>query len=208
VRYIDAEFGRIVDACRRGGLEKNTILIFTADHGEDLGERNFFFEHGTLTFTAGARVPMLVRIPGIKARKTKIPVSVMDVYPTVLECLGLKAPYELQGVSLLRPQQDRLLYIAGIGSQAVVRNDWHYIGLSPKTAKRLGLAPNHFHDLIADPRETSNRFSDKAAQALVLAGKYAAFLKQHGYFTKPGTKSARKKIGAEEKKSLETLGYL
>lgn len=208
VSYIDFEVGRIIDTFTRQGLDKNTILIFTADHGEDLGERDYFFDHGVLTFTATARVPLILFVPGRGAAVVEASSSVMDIYPTVLDCLGQSAPYPLQGVSLLKPEKDRLLHIIGIGSHAMVKNNHHYISIDPKTSKKLRLAPNHLYDLAADPRETRNLFSGNAGLALALARKYDEYLKMHGYFTRQPVVTAKKKLSEKERKSLETLGYL
>jgi arylsulfatase len=208
VSYVDAGIGKILDAISRQGLEKDTIVIVTADHGEDLGERNFFFDHGPLTFTSGARVPLIVHIPGRKPRTVKTPVSVMDIYPTVLDLLQQKPPYPLQGVSLLKPQEDRLFYILGTSSHAVVKNGQHYVVLNPKLAKGLRLPQEHFFDYFSDPREMRNLFSSQAASARALARQYDAFYEEFGDCLRHPPGEGRKKLKGKERKSLETLGYL
>jgi arylsulfatase A-like enzyme len=208
VSYIDAEIGKILDFFFHQGLDKDTVFIFLADHGEDLGERNYFFEHGTLTFTDSVRIPMMLHVPGRKAGTVRTPVSIMDIYPTVLDLLRLQAPYPLQGVSLLAPRKDRLLYILGIGSHAVVKNHSHFVKVSPKIAAQLKLAPYHFYDLLADPRESRNLYEGQKAAALALAAQYNEYLDKHEYFgaRKPGR--GKGKLSEKDKKNLETLGYL
>lgn len=208
VRFVDAEIGRIIDAVFARGLDKNTVVIVTADHGEDLGERNYFFDHGALTFTAGARVPLIAHVPGRKPERVKTPVSIMDIYPTVLELLGREAPYALQGISLFAPRPDRLLHIVGIGSHAVVRDGQHYVGVSPKLSKRLRLAPEHFYDLFADPLETRNIYGRHVADARALNAQYDAFIRQFGDVFRAADDPGKRKLTEKERKSLETLGYL
>ncbi len=208
VSYIDEEMGRILDVFFRKGLDRNTIFIFLADHGEDLGERNYFFEHGTLTFTDSVRIPMMLFIPGRKPGSVKTPVSIMDIYPGLLDLLRIDPPYELQGVSLLAPEKNRLLYILGIGTHAVVKNSSHFISVSPGISAKLRLAPSHFYDVFSDPRESKNLFGDQTAAALALAAKYNEYLDQHEYFKPLKQKPGKRKLSDKEKKSLETLGYL
>ena len=208
IRYVDAGIGRILDTLRARGLERNTLVIVTADHGEDLGERNYFFDHGSLTFTAGARVPLMVRFPGRDPLAVRTPVSIMDIYPTILELLQRKPPYPLQGVSLLAPRPDRLLPILGIGSFAVVKNGQHYISLSPQLARNLQLPPEHFYDYFSDPRETRNLIGSQAAAARALNAQYDAFIERFGDYLRAPAGKGRRKLTEKERKSLETLGYL
>jgi len=208
VSYIDSEVGKIIDTFFKKGLNKNTIFIFAADHGEDLGERNFFFEHGPLTFSHSVRVPLMMYIPGSSSATVKTPVSVMDIYPTLLEQMRIRPPYPLQGVSLLTPQKDRLLYIFGIKSHAVVKNNIHYINVSPRFQKRLGLPPNHLYDIFLDPQEKQNLYSGKINLALILSAQYDDYLKKHPYLRSRRENPGKRKLSEKEKKSLKTLGYL
>jgi len=208
VRHIDAQMGRILDALARLGRDKDTIVVFVADHGEDLGERNYFFDHGSLTFTASTRVPLIMRIPGRQLEAVKTPVSVMDVYPTILELLDRKPPYELQGISLLRPVPGRVLPILGIGAHAVVQDNWHYISLSSKLSRRLHQPPEHLFDYFSDPLESRNLIGSQAAVARALGARYDAFIRQYGDYLRAPAGPGRRKLTDKEKKSLETLGYL
>ena len=208
VKYIDSEIGKIIDTFFRKGLDKNTIFIIVSDHGEDLGERNYFFDHGSLTFAASVRVPLIVYIPGSKPATIKTPVSIMDVYPTILERMQIQLPYPIQGVSLLYPEKDRMLYILGIGSDAVIKNNNHYVNISPRLSKKLNLHPNHLYDFFRDPIETQNLYSGQAGLALALAKQFDAFIEQNGGYLKTPAGNGRRKLSDKERKNLKTLGYL
>ena len=52
----------------RGALDKNLIVVVTADHGESLGEHDFYFEHGWFAFEPTLHVPFLMKLPGQRAR--------------------------------------------------------------------------------------------------------------------------------------------
>jgi len=209
VHYVDAEMGKIIDTYHRLGLNKNTIFIFTADHGEDLGERNFFYDHGPLTFTAASRVPLLVYIPGEKSRRIKTPVSIMDIYPTILELLNLHLPYPLQGVDLMQAPPDRLFYLIGwVGTSGVVKNSFQYVSVDPRTSRRLKLEPDHFYNIFDDPFEKNNLYSEYKSEARILHDEYLKYQQKHGYFERDEAESKKKSLTKKELKKLRSLGYL
>jgi uncharacterized sulfatase len=105
VTFMDAQVGRLLDALDRLNLWENTIVIFLSDHGYHLGERGWWNKN-TL-FELSARAPLIVCAPPMKARgqgSSRL-VEYVDIYPTVTELCGLKAPPGLEGVSF-RPLLD------------------------------------------------------------------------------------------------------
>lgn len=98
---IDEQFGRLLDGLKRLGLERDTIVVFTSDHGNCLGR------HGEISknnhYEESLRIPLLFRWPGkIPARKDPLLFSVADMYPTLLGLVGLaqEAPKGLDGADL------------------------------------------------------------------------------------------------------------
>jgi arylsulfatase A-like enzyme len=89
VRFLDAELGRLFDALRAAGELERTVIVLTADHGESLGEQDYYFEHGANCGESTVRVPLLVRAPGVAPGRRSTPASLVDVAPTVLELIGL-----------------------------------------------------------------------------------------------------------------------
>lgn len=95
VHYVDAELGRLLDALRTAALLETTVIVVTADHGESLGEHEYWFEHGRYAYEVTCRVPLLVRLPGdLKGRpsprRETADVSLVDLGPTLLELAGLR----------------------------------------------------------------------------------------------------------------------
>ncbi|MCP4679041.1 MAG: sulfatase-like hydrolase/transferase [Deltaproteobacteria bacterium] len=89
------------EALEKLGVDDNTLLIFTADHGEEI------FDHGRLghrhsVYQELIHIPLIIRLPGKKAAGTVIdtPVSIIDILPTLLDLLDLPIPEHLSGVSL------------------------------------------------------------------------------------------------------------
>ena len=110
VSFIDAQLGLVIDSLKKQGLWDNTIIIFTSDHGYHLGD-HFIWGKVTL-FDVGAKVPFIVRAPGLSKSGTasEAMVELIDVYPTLADLAELKAPNHLQGISLrpLLGHPDRL----------------------------------------------------------------------------------------------------
>jgi arylsulfatase A-like enzyme len=90
-RQFDDCVGDILDALKRNGLEENTIVIVTADHGDDLYEPGVTLGHG-LSFNGGLeanRVPMIVHVPGVEPRVIPESVRLIDVVPTLADLVGV-----------------------------------------------------------------------------------------------------------------------
>jgi arylsulfatase A-like enzyme len=103
VAYTDHEIGRLLDGVEaRRGLA-DTLVVFTADHGENLGEGNLWYEHGDNVHDAGLRVPLVFAGPGVaKGRRDSSSVSLVDVMPTVLSLLVLRTALRFDGQDLSR----------------------------------------------------------------------------------------------------------
>jgi len=100
VEAMDAGVGGLVAHLRELGWLDDALVIFTADHGEALGEHGYWFCHGEAVHASVVHVPMFVRFPGgASAGTSERVVSTLDIYPTVLEAFGL-TPDESRGVSL------------------------------------------------------------------------------------------------------------
>ena len=100
VSFIDTQLGLVLDALKKNGLWENTIIVFTSDHGYHLGD-HFLWGKVTL-FDIGAKVPFIVRAPGLSkaGAVSEAMVELIDVYSTLADLAGLKAPGHLQGMSL------------------------------------------------------------------------------------------------------------
>jgi arylsulfatase len=112
VRYFDHELGRLLLALRARGVLDRALLVFSADHGESLGEHGFYFSHGQNLHRELLQVPLLLRPPGGARNPERIPepVSHLDLFPTILAHFGLDAG-PVRGVDLLaaRPPDGRAL---------------------------------------------------------------------------------------------------
>lgn len=89
VTFMDDQLGRILDALEESAYKDNTIILFTSDHGFHLGEKNYNFKLSN--WEESTRVPFIVVAPGLSkpASQCEHPVSLIDIYPTLVDLCGL-----------------------------------------------------------------------------------------------------------------------
>jgi arylsulfatase A-like enzyme len=188
VAYSDHAVGELLGALDAMGQTGRTIVVVTADHGEGLGEHDYFFEHGAYLYDPVVRVPLILAAPGRlpEGRVVETQGRTIDIMPTVLDLAGLPIPPGLQGVSLVpwargttdgpgplaycesgrnyfkeNPRQ----YIDGIaGKWRMMRSDRFKLILIPKDPEPVW----ELYDLRADPGETTNVLERHPEEAAAL----------------------------------------
>lgn len=135
--YADAALGIVLDGLEKSGKADNTIVIVMGDHGFQLGEKDRL---GKAALWRGAtRTPMIIKVPGKPAGIFNDPVSMIDIYPTLVDILGIEAPHELAGESLLQlldnpgATSDVPVIISTTSSNqsiGIVQHQWNYINYS------------------------------------------------------------------------------
>lgn len=168
ISFIDAQIAIVLDALKQSGHWDDTIILFTSDHGYHLGD-HFLWGKVTL-FDIGAKVPFMVRVPGLTQGGTRSDamVELVDIYPTLAELAGLAPPPHLQGMSLRplldhpeRPGEKRHAY--------TVVNRGDRMGYALRDQRwRYAQWPDgeELYDLGRDPEERRNlarnpRFADR-----------------------------------------------
>ena len=97
--FVDHNFGRILASLDELGLASSTIVVVTADHGEEFEEHGIKY-HSLSLFNQVARVPLVIAVPGAAARVVSTPVSIVDIMPTILDLVGVDGPGGMNGRSL------------------------------------------------------------------------------------------------------------
>jgi arylsulfatase A-like enzyme len=104
ITHIDHQLGRLLSYLTREKLLSDTVIVFTSDHGDMLGDHHLWRK--TYAYEGSAHIPMIVRLPprfGTPVRsRCSHPVSLEDVMPTVLEAAGLAAPGSVDGSSMMK----------------------------------------------------------------------------------------------------------
>ena len=102
IATVDAEVGKVLDALSASAVRESTLVVLTSDHGESLGEHEYFFDHGENLFDPSMRIPLLIAGPGVKAgHRTDVLATTLDLVPTVLDAVKVSYPPDLAGQSLL-----------------------------------------------------------------------------------------------------------
>ena len=170
--FMDAQVGRVLDALERLGLAENTIVVFTSDHGYHLGEHGLWQKMSL--FEESARVPFIIAAPGTSAKGAvaKAPVGLIDLYPTLAELCGVKAPENLQGQSLVPMLNDPDAPGRGWTLSQVTRGgrkpETRFFGYTLRTPRwrytewAEGDQGRELYDHDADARELTNLADDPA----------------------------------------------
>ncbi len=100
ISYHDVHFASIVDGLESRGILDETMIVFTADHGEEFFDHESV-GHGHSLYEELLHVPLIMQIPGVSPRRVDAPTGLVDVMPTVLDVLGVDAPERQSGRSVL-----------------------------------------------------------------------------------------------------------
>ncbi len=98
VRYMDRQVGKVLSALQEAGIEDETIVIFTSDHGYHLGEHDFWAK--VSLHEESAKVPLIIRVPGKPPAVCDSLTELLDLYPTIASLCGLSVPDRLQGFDI------------------------------------------------------------------------------------------------------------
>jgi arylsulfatase A-like enzyme len=169
ISWADWNLGRVVAELERLKLRDNTVIVFVADHGYQLGEKGKWSKAGSL-FEGGTRVPLIISMPGAKGngRPCTRMVQSLDIYRTVCELAGLDVPAGVEGTSLLPllhdprgPKWDQPAYSIWsedgktIHGTAIRTEQWRYAEYGQNAANGAML-----FDVHADPMELTNLADD------------------------------------------------
>jgi arylsulfatase A-like enzyme len=159
IAFVDAQVGKLLDALDAGPNAGNTMIVLWGDHGWHLGEKQHW---GKWTgWQRATHVPLIITPPRdapgdfkIGAKYTE-PISLLDIYPSLIDCCGLPALDGLSGRSLVPFMRDpaqhtdrAVLTTFDRGNKSVMTRRWHYI--------RYADGNEELYDLDADPHEWTN----------------------------------------------------
>jgi len=152
VSFVDHCLGLVLESLKSMGLADNTIVVVWSDNGVQNGQRNLWWKR-TL-WEASTRVPLLIKVPGVPARRIECPVGLIDLYPTLCDLAGLPRPKDLDGVSLdgliagRKTTHPPVISMHGPGNFSVREGPWrliHYVDGSEE-----------LYNLLSDPDERRN----------------------------------------------------
>jgi arylsulfatase A-like enzyme len=211
IAYFDSYLGELLSNLKEKNLYTNSMIIFTADHGEQFQEHGEFIHNQV--YQEDVRVPLLIKFPGErKSRRIESPVALIDILPTLLDYLEMPVDNYLQGVSLLPLLNSQAIAERGLLSQQKApRNNQIYALVEGryKLILDLNTGEKELYDLLADPLEKDNR----AGQMITIVNRLEEKLKKqldYNLELKTVFKEGRKNslLNMQEIDSLKSLGYL
>jgi len=162
VSYMDAQVGKVLKTLKEEGLEDNTIVIFTSDHGFHLDEHEFWMK--VSLHEESVQVPMMIKVPGKKPAVTNSFTELLDLYPTLAELAGLDYPKVIQGKSLVpilknptKKVRNFAFSVTQGGKSFLIRTDeYAYIQYDEDAGAGMELYdmksdPQQFHNLAMNP---------------------------------------------------------
>ncbi|MCZ6635050.1 MAG: sulfatase-like hydrolase/transferase [bacterium] len=165
VTLVDKAVGNILTALDESGQADNTIVVFTSDHGDQMGDHHMLAK--SVFYQESTQVPLFMRVPGLAGRQIPGRISQIDLVPTLLDLLGEPIPDGLQG-------QSRVDVLKG--EATLDQNDAFFEWTDPDDPWRciassegwkLNLSPTdqcEFYDLNTDPYEQKNLYDDPSQQ--------------------------------------------
>ena len=214
--------GALLEGLRKAGKLERTIVVFTADHGEELYAHNGYLYHSCSVYQTTLHVPLGIAAPGLLTAGARVPqtVELIDVMPTLLSLLGVPPPKEQHGRSLV-PYLERpggggrgkpaFSEYGNTSLRTVVEGDWKLVhnpdGVDPVCIPNA--PPHHFpigraelYDLARDPGETRNLAADQPARVAELV----RLLNQR--FANIRRRGGPQQVPEELRKELQNLGYV
>ncbi len=206
IAYFDTHFGRLLDALRAKDWYGDALIVFTADHGESLGEHDYWFCHGENVHRDEVQVPLVVRFPDTAGRKAgervRAPAGHLDLWPTMLEALGIAGEAN-RGLSLFGALPDTRLQVSTLG---LPRSPVRWVGFGDGRWRMLieGASAPRLFDAVADPDELRDLAREQPEVVADLVRRHAEYLASG-----TGVALDPRAIGpsAEVDRALHRLGY-
>jgi arylsulfatase A-like enzyme len=174
VQYADRQVGHFIDHLRvKPKLWPNTVVIVTADHGEEFGEHGGRF-HDRTCYRESTHVPLIVRVPGLSPAVAPSRVGLTDLAPTILSLVGAPADPSLPGRNLLFSDPARYAQVPDArvsclyfpdatptsGLMHAVREDrWLYV-------RNVSRGTDEVYDTVLDPAEKRNLADDPIGRSV------------------------------------------
>jgi arylsulfatase A-like enzyme len=198
IRFADDNLRALFTYLKESGLLSKSIIIVTADHGESLGEHHRF-DHNELYYGI-LRVPLIIRIPGVKGKVIRNPVALLDIFPTIVKLLGYRPDHltrGFRGQSVFQwPRREKGIFSEYRNRRSMVFRNYR---LFCNIRGRYEL-----YDLSRDPDESINLAQNDAKTLESLKKKMRDDLSCSDCEAAQGTPVDDKEI----KQGLRSLGYM
>ena len=226
IRGLDGHVDDLLSTLDDLGLADRTLVAFTADHGEELYERNRYFSHSASIYDTVLRLPLVLRWPGHVPAGRLVPgiAEAIDIAPTVLDVAGIPVPPAMRGRSLRGVMEGRVppdrahAAFAELEDRIVsARTErWRYIH-NPgnhafpmeggETGMVFPIGTRELYDLSLDPGERHNRAADSPEVVAELEALVLDWMAAHDW-EEASRRHAEHEIPDDVRESLEAIGYI
>ncbi len=199
INYADGLIGYFVNALRAEHMLDRTVVILTADHGEGLFDHDYFF-HDFNLYEDTLRVPLIIKVPGLKGREIARQVRLIDLMPTALDFAGITPPAAASGRSLVPllygeetgpgPGED-IISESSVGGKVIRSGRWKLIWYPERT---------ELYDLKKDPAERDNLAEAEKGTTAALKERLFAGLAANAEYALGEPLAAGGKFAAEMKR--------
>ncbi|MGB6679919.1 MAG: sulfatase-like hydrolase/transferase, partial [Candidatus Bathyarchaeia archaeon] len=206
VAYVDHVLERLYSYLEKNSLFNNTLIVFTGDHGEALGQHGEV-THGFFAYNEVIRIPLIICSPEISKDRIDQHVSHIDIFPTVCDLLDVKKPSFLQGISLMpaikgKKIPPRALYFES--QYPFYSRGWAPLrGFIQKNEKYIDSPIPELYEIENDFVELNNMAKGKKLEDY--EKRLDRVIEDQ---SNPETQTSRKTIDKEALRKLESLGYI
>ena len=206
VRYTDEFIGEFIRLLKKLKIYDNATIILFSDHGESLGERKYV-GHNQM-YQVQLRIPMILKLPGIKPDRLTSPVESVDIMPTLFDLLQIKPPYAFQGRSILpllkKKSGERYRFAERPAQFSVQKSEWKGIfqrkdpsdvslyNIKNDPLEKNDLAQQH-PEIVADLRKA---YENMQRNSRALSARFEL------------EKASRPDVDPELQEDLKALGYV
>jgi len=215
----DHYFNVFLDSLKKHGLYDDSIIIFTADHGEQLYEHGGW-NHGHSIYNEEIHIPLIIKLPGNKdaGLKPDFFVTQVDVLPTILEYIGIEPPSSIDGISIFNRMKNPTLREEIFIKEKI--DKYFFTGLVTIPARRKYIyqysdilstdcIDSQMYDLKTDAQERNNLFTwETLFEMKSVKYKVDCFLKEMRKSSLKAEEVDFEKIDPEIVRALRALGYI
>jgi arylsulfatase A-like enzyme/Flp pilus assembly protein TadD len=206
VAYVDDQLGRIFSFLKENNALEKTIIVFTADHGEGLGDHGER-THSYFAYNSTIHVPLILYLPGLSGKRIDADVCHIDIFPTICDVLEYRIPDHVQGESLIpiingKKKRNSSVYFESMSPY--LNRGWAPLhGFIEGDLKYIHLPVEEVYDLKKDFYELNN-----LADSSNLKEMKKSLQDLEGYLGSENLIKRRKSIDRDSLAKFRTLGYI
>lgn len=216
IMYVDSKIADLLKRLKELGFHRNTLIILTADHGEELDGHNNYLHHGNALWDSLIKVPLIIHCPNLLPKNKIITQQFqhIDIAPTICDILKIKKPKTFEGKSLLLLVKGRNIFSLFAFSEEQDSNggSWSYSKFSIRTSEHKliytywsdGREEYELYNIKADPEELNDIVDIEKEQSEFLEAKLKKWMSR----PRPNITSLSMPLDEETKERLRSLGYL